>query len=105
MTVAGRLVIVDAPCSGVQMAWLAYFAACAMGAFASLRDASFLRRLPLVGLAVLMGNVLRNSVLVALEAPQALPAWQHEAIGLAFLAGVTWLAVRLMSPRRRGVTT
>jgi exosortase/archaeosortase family protein len=104
MTVAGRLVIVDAPCSGVQMAWLAYFAACAMGAFASLRDASFLRRLPLVGLAVLLGNVLRNSVLVALEArPQALPAWQHESIGLAFLVGVTLLAVRLMSPRRRGV--
>jgi hypothetical protein len=29
MTVRGQLVIVDAPCSGVQMAWLAYFCACA----------------------------------------------------------------------------
>ncbi len=34
MVVNGHLVIVDAPCSGVQMAWLAYFAACAVAAFA-----------------------------------------------------------------------
>ncbi len=39
MTVNGRLVIVDAPCSGVQMAWLAYFAACAVAAFTGRRDA------------------------------------------------------------------
>jgi exosortase/archaeosortase family protein len=104
MTVAGRLVIVDAPCSGVQMAWLAYFAACAVAAFTALRDASFVRRLPLVGLAVLVCNVLRNSVLVALEArPDGLAPWRHEAIGLVFLAAVTLLAVRLMSPRRHGV--
>jgi exosortase/archaeosortase family protein len=104
LTVAGRLVLVDAPCSGVQMAWLAYFAACATAAFSSLRDASLLRRLPLVSLAVLTGNVLRNSVLVALEArPDGLAQWQHEAIGLAFVAAVTVIAVRLASPRRRGV--
>ena len=47
MTVGGQLVVVDAPCSGVQMAWMAYFAACAAGAFMRRRDASFLRRLPL----------------------------------------------------------
>jgi exosortase/archaeosortase family protein len=101
LTVAGRLVLVDAPCSGVQMAWLAYFAACATAAFASLRDARLLRRLPLLGLAVLAGNVLRNSVLVALEArPEGLAPWQHETIGLAFVASVTLIAVRLASPRR-----
>ena len=35
MTVNGHLVIVDAPCSGVQMVWMAYFCACAVAATAS----------------------------------------------------------------------
>lgn len=100
MTVAGHLVIVDAPCSGVQMAWLAYFAACAVAAFAPLRDIKLLRRLPLVSLLVLAGNVLRNTVLVALEArPQGLAPALHEAIGVGALVVVLGLTVRLMAPR------
>jgi exosortase/archaeosortase family protein len=102
MTVHGQLVIVDAPCSGVQMAWLAYFAACTVAAFTTLRDGAFVHRLPLVGLLVLTGNVLRNSLLVALEArPQRLdPVW-HEAIGIALLVVVIGLTVRVMSPLQR----
>jgi len=34
LMVDGRLVIVDAPCSGVQMVWLGYFAACAVALWA-----------------------------------------------------------------------
>ena len=102
MTVNGQLVIVDAPCSGVQMAWMAYFAACTVAAFVGLRDGVFLRRLPLVGLAVLGANVLRNSLLVGLEArPQGLNSFWHEAIGLAMLALVIVLTVRVMSPLHR----
>jgi exosortase/archaeosortase family protein len=88
MEVQGRLVIVDAPCSGVQMVWMAYFCACALAAWHALPQRRFLRRLPAVGALVLAGNVLRNTVLVALEAqgPVA-PAW-HEGIGLVVLAAV-----------------
>jgi len=87
MVVNGQLVIVDAPCSGVQMAWLAYFCACAAAAFTGCSDHRFLRRAPLVGAIVLAGNVVRNSVLVALESrPQSLDAAWHEAIGLTVLA-------------------
>ncbi len=81
MTVQGRLIIVDAPCSGVQMVWMAYFCACAVAAFSGLRDRQLLARLPWVGLLVLAGNVLRNSVLVALEA-------QHEQVSEAVHQGV-----------------
>jgi len=89
MLVNGQLVIVDAPCSGVQMAWFAYFAACACAAGAGLHDRAFVRRAPWVGLLVLAGNVLRNSVLVALESrPQGIAAAWHETIGLAVLACV-----------------
>jgi len=105
MTVNGQLVIVDAPCSGVQLAWLAYFAACAVAAFVGLRDARFLRRLPLVGLLVLSANVLRNSLLVGLEArPQGLGNAWHEAIGIVTLMLVIVLTLRVMSPLQgRGV--
>jgi exosortase/archaeosortase family protein len=87
MSVEGRLVIVDAPCSGVQMAWMAYFCACAVGWWSALPDRAFARRLAGVGAIVLAGNVVRNSILVGLEArgAGASPAW-HEALGLALLA-------------------
>jgi exosortase/archaeosortase family protein len=102
LTVTGRLVLVDAPCSGVQMAWLGYFAACAVAAFTRLHDLALLRRLPLVGLVVLTGNVLRNTVLVALEArPQALAPVLHEAIGLVALIVAVGLVMRIVAPRAR----
>jgi exosortase/archaeosortase family protein len=88
MTVQGRLIVVDAPCSGVQMVWMAYFCACAVAAFSGLRDRELLARLPWVGVLVLAGNVLRNSVLVALEA-------QHEQVSEAVHQGVG-LVVLLM---------
>jgi exosortase/archaeosortase family protein len=102
MLVNGRLVIVDAPCSGVQMAWLAYFTACAAAAAHRVGDALFLRRATWVGAIVLAGNVLRNSVLVALESrPQPLNAAWHEGVGLAVLALVCSAVFVLM--QRRGV--
>ncbi|WP_295639772.1 exosortase Q [uncultured Methylibium sp.] len=89
MTVQGRLVIVDAPCSGVQMAWLGYFCALAAAGWLGLRDGALLKRLPLVGVIVLGGNVLRNSLLVALESrPQGLAEGTHAAIGFLVLSGV-----------------
>lgn len=87
LLVDGRLVIVDAPCSGVQMAWFGYFTACAVALWAGRDGRSFLARLPAVGLLVLGGNIVRNSLLVALEAAEhAPPAWLHDALGLALLA-------------------
>jgi exosortase/archaeosortase family protein len=97
LVIGGREVLVDAPCSGVQLAWLGYCAACASALWHRLRDSSFIARLPLVGLIVLSGNVLRNTALVLVEGGVVeAPAWAHEAIGLAALAGVTALVALAM---------
>jgi exosortase/archaeosortase family protein len=89
MLVHGRLVIVDAPCSGVQMVWMAYFCACVVAAWCGLRDGTMLRRLPWVGVLVLAGNVLRNSVLVALEAQgEVVGEAVHQGVGLVVLVAV-----------------
>jgi exosortase/archaeosortase family protein len=97
MQVEGRLVIVDAPCSGVQMVWMAYFCACAVAVFSATSDRAFVRRLPWVGVLVLCGNVLRNSVLVALEARQAVvPEAVHQGVGLVVLTLVCAAVVAVM---------
>jgi exosortase/archaeosortase family protein len=97
LTVNGRLVLVDAPCSGVQMLWLGYFTACVVALYGARRNASFLARLPAVSALVLCGNVLRNSVLVAAEgAGQHLPGWAHDMVGLLVLAAVCSAIARVM---------
>jgi exosortase/archaeosortase family protein len=102
MWVEGRLIVVDAPCSGVQMVWMAYFCACAMAALNTLDDRRFLRRLPGVGALVLLGNVVRNSILVVLEATQpAVSEAVHQGVGLAVLAAVCGAVVALMRQGER----
>jgi len=87
LTVDGRLVLVDAPCSGVQMAWVGYFTACAAAWLFRVSNRATLARLPIVGALVLVGNIVRNTLLVALEAGDAVVAPStHERIGLAVLA-------------------
>jgi len=99
LLVNGHLVIVDAPCSGVQMVWLGYFTACLVALPAALTNRTFLMRLPAVSVLVLSGNIVRNTVLVAAEASgQHLPGWAHEAVGLVVLAlvcgGIGWVMSR-----------
>jgi exosortase/archaeosortase family protein len=95
LVVNGQLIIVDAPCSGVQMVWLGYFTACVVALACGRDNRAFLLRLPIVGVLVLLGNVLRNTVLVASQASSApLPTWGHDAVGLLVLAavcvGIAW---------------
>ncbi len=93
--VDGQLIIVDAPCSGVQMAWLGYFTACTVALATQRSNRAFLLRLPVVGVLVLLGNVLRNTLLVAAQASgMHLGNVTHQAVGLAVLGlvccGIAW---------------
>jgi len=109
LLVNGQLVMVDAPCSGIQMSWAAYFTACVIASWLRLPDRLFLRRMAWVGCIVLVGNVVRNTLLVIKEANVLpLPAWTHEAIGLFVFGGVcllvSWLTSRgAMAPVQSGV--
>lgn len=105
LVVNGQLIIVDAPCSGVQMAWLGYFTACMVALATHQANKTFLLRLPIVGVLVLLGNVARNTVLVAAQASGThLPAWGHDAVGLLVLAavcsGIAWAMGRTIAAER-----
>jgi len=98
LEVAGHLVMVDAPCSGIHMAWAAYFTACVAGTWLRLPDRIFLRRLPWLSLLIIAGNVIRNTLLIIKESGMLpLPQWTHEGIGLLIFSGVCMLILRLMA--------
>ena len=98
LRVDGHLVIVDAPCSGVQMAWFGYFTACVVTLYLGRSNRAFLTRLPAVSVLVLAGNIVRNTVLVSLEASGAhLPGWAHDGVGLVVLAAVCSAMAFIMS--------
>ena len=99
LRIGDRLVLVDAPCSGVQMAWMAYFAAFALALASRLENRFLLSLLPLIGALVLIGNVIRNSILVALESrPGGLSSLMHECIGLMVLAAVILTVFAMLRP-------
>jgi exosortase/archaeosortase family protein len=105
LVVDGRMVIVDAPCSGVQMVWLGYFTACTVALWAGRGNRAFLARLPAASLLVMAGNIMRNAVLVALEGGgHPLAAWAHDAVGLLVLALVCGGIARAMASHRAGAT-
>jgi exosortase/archaeosortase family protein len=102
LLIDGHLVIVDAPCSGVQMVWLGYFTACVVGLWARRDDRGFLARLPAVGLLVMAGNIVRNSLLIGFEgAGHALAPGLHEALGLVLLALVCGGIAHVMARERK----
>lgn len=89
LLVNNKMIIVDAPCSGVQMVWLGYFTAFTIALWQRLTDKQLLMRLPFIGAIILIGNILRNSILVAIQASDhSLAQWLHEIIGLVALGSV-----------------
>lgn len=98
LRVDGHLVIVDAPCSGVQMVWFGYFTACVVSLYLGRGNRAFLTRLPAVSALVLVGNIVRNTVLVSLEySGPHLPGWAHDGVGLVVLAAVCSAIAFIMS--------
>jgi exosortase/archaeosortase family protein len=97
LMVDGALVIVDAPCAGIHMAWAAYFTASVAGAWLRHASLDYLLRTSCVGLIVIVMNVLRNTALVLLETrPAGLSDAWHESTGVAAFSVVCMSTLWLM---------
>lgn len=86
---AGRLIWVDAPCSGIRMLWVGLFLACALACLYDLRPLRTFLALAAAFVAILSGNVLRAVALFYVEAGivQA-PPWAHDYVGVVAFAAV-----------------
>ena len=91
---AGRLIWVDAPCSGVRMLWVGLFLACALACLYGLRPAATLLTIAAACVAIISGNVLRAAALFYVEAGVVeAPAWAHEYVGVVAFAGVALIVL------------
>lgn len=93
---AGETVMMDAPCSGVQMLWAGMFLALLLAAFHRLDGGRTLAITAGAAVIVTGGNVVRATALFFKEAHiVSLPDWTHAGIGLLLFAGCAWLILGL----------
>jgi exosortase/archaeosortase family protein len=89
---AGERVIVDAPCSGIHMAWAGLFVAATLACWRRLSSRDTLRLFRWTGALVFVANVFRSTALFFLGAGiWRLPAFAHEGIGLLVFAATVLL--------------
>ena len=94
---AGETVMVDAPCSGIQMLWFGLYLASLLAAFYRLTVA----RASICGAAavviVVLANMVRATALFFKEAQiVSLADWTHAGIGVALFFGAAWLITSIV---------
>lgn len=94
----GKLLLIDAPCSGVKLLWTVSFAGFALLAFHGLSGRRAWIQLATGSLLVLAGNVVRTALvfLFEMEIVKA-PASAHQAVGALIAGGVVMLLAMLGS--------
>lgn len=100
---AGRLISIDAPCSGIKMLWVGVFLTFILLCLYELPVLKAMLLLPLTFIAIIGANVFRAVALFYLEAGVfRMPSWGHEYAGvIAFVleaAGIVFIVLKL----RRG---
>src|SRR6185369_7399014 len=80
---SGKLIWIDAPCSGIKMLWVGLFLTFVVLCLYELTLLTTLLLLPLVGVVIMATNVFRAVALFYLEAGVLnMPSWGHEYAGV-----------------------
>ncbi len=99
----GEMIVIDAPCSGVQMLWSSAFLACLMICIQKPKLRGAVLLLQVASLSAFVGNVLRNVLLFFVESGiWTLGKWAHDGIGLAVFALVLTIIVWTGSRLKKG---
>ncbi|HEU4768914.1 MAG TPA: archaeosortase/exosortase family protein [Pyrinomonadaceae bacterium] len=84
---AGKLIWIDAPCSGVRMLWVGLFLVFALVCMYELRFLKTLALLAAACFAIIAGNVFRAVALFYFESGvYPMPGWAHDYAGLVAFA-------------------
>lgn len=79
---AEKTVLVDAPCSGINMLWVALFVACFLAIYEKYSNPQTAAFLMMTTLATIFANIVRASTLFYLETEIIeAPVWAHTAVG------------------------
>jgi exosortase/archaeosortase family protein len=102
---AGKLIWIDAPCSGIKMLWVGLFLTFMVLCLYELPLRKTLLLLPLVGVVIMAANVFRAVALFYLEAGVLnMPSWGHEYAGvIAFVLEAAGIIAIVLLLRRRKV--
>jgi exosortase/archaeosortase family protein len=102
---AGRMIWIDAPCSGIKMLWVGLFLTFLVLCLYELPLLKTLLLLPLVGVVILATNVFRAVALFYIEAGVLnMPSWGHEYAGvIAFVLEAAGIIGMVLLLRRRNV--
>jgi len=100
---AGKLIWIDAPCSGIKMLWVGLFLTFLVLCLYELPLVKTFLLLPLVGVVILATNVFRAVALFYIEAGVLnAPSWGHEYAGvIAFVLEAAAIIGIVMLLRRR----
>jgi exosortase/archaeosortase family protein len=84
---AGKLIWIDAPCSGIKMLWVGLFLTFVALCLYELPLLKTLLLLPLVGIVIMATNIFRAMALFYIEAGVLnTPSWSHEYAGVIAFA-------------------
>lgn len=102
---AGRMIWIDAPCSGIKMLWVGLFLTFVVLCLYELPLRKTLLLMPLVGVVIMATNVFRAVALFYLEAGVLnLPSWGHEYAGVsAFVLEAAAIIAIVLRLRKRKV--
>ncbi len=100
---AGKLIWIDAPCSGIKMLWVGLFLTFVVLCLYELPLLKTMLLLPLVGVVIMATNVFRAVALFYIEAGVLnAPSWGHEYAGvIAFVLEAAGIIGIVMLLRRR----
>jgi exosortase/archaeosortase family protein len=102
---AGRMIWIDAPCSGIKMLWVGLFLTFVVLCLYELPLLKTLLLLPLVGVVIMATNVFRAVALFYIEAGVLnMPSWGHEYAGvIAFVLEAAGIIASVLLLKRRNV--
>lgn len=83
----GKLIWIDAPCSGIKMLWAGMFLTAVLVCFYELRTVKSLLAFLTAFVAIIIGNIFRTLALFYIEAEIIkTPSWMHEVTGMVSFA-------------------
>jgi exosortase/archaeosortase family protein len=104
-----KLILIDAPCSGVKMLWTGFYLAFTLACYYKFNSKRTALTCGTTLIAILLGNTFRAAALFYVESGAinlVWPDWTHEGVGVVVFAltaiAIAWTAQRVANKEAGG---